>query len=811
MKRYILSILVFVFYLGYAQEEDSSIIDSFEDYADLTREQVYLHFNKSTYIVGEMLGFNAYVFIKDSKQLSDNTTNLYCQIVDTNDKVIKEKLLLVTSGVSRGEFEIDSLFATGEYRLKAYTNWMRNFTKEHNYFLENFKVINPLTNRDDKPQAVSDEIDVQFLPESGHLLEGTDNVIGIIAKDKLGNGISNLRLKLYDDTNTELTETILNEYGIGNFILNPKPGEIYTVKYSYNQKRKEQQLLKAENKGVVLSIKELPRKNSIAVSIKTNDNTLDLIKGKRYKLSIHNGSEIKELQFAFTDLLEVSQTVSLTQLFPGINIFTVFDNEDRPIAERMYFNYKGLNLAPQDYTIFNTINNDSIEIRVTMPNVKLDQFQNLSVSVLPSKTKSYEHHQNIISSLYLQPYLREAVEQADYYFSDITAAKKYELDNLLLTLGWSSYDWGAIFNEPPEPYYDFEVGINYTINRNDNKIKNYIIYPNINSNSEILTLEEGQKSFEKRGFFPLDDETIRIGESKKGEIGKANLSMQYSLLDIKPFTTNHKSKTILSENQSGNTVVEEFKDAEGEILDEVKIFASRGYSRIEDLQNRRIGKVTEFNDELFKQYKTLAQFLSSKGYIVEERPQVTGIGDDTEYSTFRIYNRSRRSLAGLTYEINGVIYTNPGDGLESPRIYLDGVLLSDLDFLVGFSMETVDYIEINKGGVGEGFRGGFGTIRIVTDPKKRLLTQKSRTSYSEYKIPLTFTSPKQFYIPKYRSFESPFFNEYGVVDWFPNVVVGNDGYLTLKVLDTGVPIKLFIEGVVNTEQLMSDVITIGEN
>lgn len=808
MRKYLVLILYFLSFIGNTQEEDSSIIDNFEDYTDLTREQVYLHFNKSTYIVGEMLGFNAYVFIKEGKQLSENTTNLYCQIVDSNDKVIKEKLLLVTSGVSRGEFEIDSLFATGEYRLKAYTNWMRNFTKEHNYFLENFKVINPLTNKDDKPQAVSDAIDVQFLPESGHLLVETDNVVGIIAKDQLGNGVANLRLKLYDSNTTEIGEVTLNQFGIGNFVLTPKQGEVYTARYSYNEKSKEQQLPKAEDNGIILSIKELSRRKEIAISIKTNDNTLERVKQKTYTLSIHNGSEIKELAFAFSDTKERSQVIKSDQLFPGINIFTVFDSEDRPIAERMYFNYEGLNLAPQDYTISNIRKNDSITIKVAMPNVKLDQFQNISVSVLPSETKSYEHHQNIISILYLQPYLREAVEQADYYFRDITAAKKYELDNLLLTLGWSSYDWGTIFNASPEPYYDFEVGINYTINRNDTKTKNYIIYPNINSNSEILTLEEGQRSFEKRGFFPLDDETIKVGESKNGEVGAANLSLQYSLLDIKPFTTGYIPQSVLIGDQSSNTAIETLKTFEGETLDEVKVIAKRGYTRIEKLRNRSLGNITEFDDELFKQYKTLAQFLSSKGFIVEETPEVN---EDGVYSVFRIYNRQRRSFAGLTYEINGVIYRNPGNGLESPRIYLDGVLLEDLDFLNGFSMETVDYVEVNKGGIGEGFRGAFGTIRIVTDPEKRLLTQKPRTSYSEYKIPLTFTTPQRFYVPKYRSFESRFFNEYGVIDWFPNVQVDNNGYLTLKVLDTGTPITLFIEGVVNSEQLVSDHILVDKD
>lgn len=793
MKRYFIFLLVFTVYFGYAQDEESEVVDNFEDYADLSREQVYLHFNKSSYIVGEMLGFNAYVFLKEGKQLSSNTTNLYCQIIDGNDKVIKEKLLLVTNGVSRGDFMIDSLFTSGEYKLKAYTNWMRNFNKEHNYFLENFRVIDPVTNTQDKPIAATDAIDIQFLPESGHLLSGTENVVGIIAKDKLGVGVSNLRLKLFDATNTEIAEATLNQYGIGNFLISPKNRKSYTVKYNYNEKPQELKLPVLDDNGVILSIKELPRRNSVAISLKTNQSTLKRIKEKGYKLSIHNGGEIKEIQFTFRDSKEVSQTIATNQLFPGINVFTLFNEVNRPIAERMYFNFEGLNLTTLEYNVVNNKSKDSLEIKIAMPRVSQDQFQNISVSVLPSATKSYQHHQNIISALYLQPYIRSAVEHANYYFTDITDKKKVELDNLLLTLGWSSYDWATIFNESPEGNFDFEVGLSYTINRNDTKEKNLIIYPNINSNSEILTLVQGQQSFEKRGFFPLDDETLRIGAAtKKGKIGAANLVLQYSPIDIKLFSTNYTPKTVLTTDQSVNTVIEALKASEGETLEEVKLFAKRKYTRIEKLQNQSIGKITEFDDELYKQYRTIGQFLSSRGFLVEETPQVV----NGVFSIFRIYNRSKRSLS-----------PNP----ESPRVYLDGVLLNEVDILSDLSMQTVDYVNINKGGIGEGFRGGFGTIRIVTDPRRRLLIAKQQVSYSEYKVPLTFTTPKRFYIPRYQSFESLFFEEYGIIDWFPNVRVGDDGSLTLKVLNTKTPITLFIEGVVNTDQLVSDFITIQGN
>ena len=70
-------------------------------------------------------------------------------------------------------------------------------------------------------------------------------------------------------------------------------------------------------------------------------------------------------------------------------------------------------------------------------------------------------------------------------------------------------NWTTIFNAPPEPIYDFEIGVDYTINVNSNTSKNLLIYPNVNTKSELLTLDKNQSSFQKRGFFPLTDEKIK--------------------------------------------------------------------------------------------------------------------------------------------------------------------------------------------------------------------------------------------------------------------------------------------------------------
>ena len=52
-----------------------------------------------------------------------------------------------------------------------------------------------------------------------------------------------------------------------------------------------------------------------------------------------------------------------------------------------------------------------------------------------------------------------------------------------------------------------------------------------------------------------------------------------------------------------------------------------------------------------------------------------------------------------------------------------------------------------------------------------------------------------------------FFSDYGAIDWKPNLKFEN-GKIEFKVLNTGLPLKIFIEGVVNSDTLISEIIKI---
>ncbi|WP_299112815.1 hypothetical protein [uncultured Winogradskyella sp.] len=771
-----------------AQSDFEDIEDNFEDFAELTREQIYSHINKSTFITGESIWFKTYVLSKDNMELSTKTANIYCVLYDNENRPIKKKMIMGFNGVANGEFAIDSTFTSGEYTLKTYTNWSRNFQDEYVHHESKIKIINPQEKEFDKPLKTNNLIDVQLLPESGHLLANTTNRVGIIAKDSLGKAVKNLRVTLYED-GKELSEVELNHLGTNIFNVSPKSASKYKATYYYNNNKYEVKIPTVESQGLLLQIKETD--SDVEVYVKTNTQTLAQAINKPFKLTIHNSVDMLGYDFLFQDKPTQLFKFSKKDLFPGINIFTLFNSSGEAIAERMSFNFEGLNISSSS-SYDAKKQKDSIDIKIAINSISKDKLQSLSASVLPAETKSYNHNSNILSSILLSPYLKGPIENANYFFNDINSTKIKELDQLLLTQGWSRYDWNTIFNNQPEMTYDFEYGVDYKLSSNSKREETFLVYPNYNTKSELIDVKPND-FVDKIGFFPMDGELLRIGQVQKNKkVGEASLVVNFTTNSIPEFNNISNSISIEQGNQAANqgyNITPLVGLDKVQQLDEVKLVKIKEYTRIEKLQNKTIGKIHEFDEKMKRRYRTFAQFISSHGYLVETTKEIRG-ENSGGISLFRIETRSPVSI----------------NGTKEPRIFLDGVYLVDYNFLNEFSMRNVDYVEINRGGIGEGLRASAGVIRIYTDPSKRPEV-KSKIAFTEYKIPLTFSTPKKFYTPRFGSNNSQFFKDYGTIDWQPNLKVEN-GFINMKIQNIGQPVNIYLEGVVNSDSLISEIITV---
>ncbi|WP_400076040.1 hypothetical protein [Winogradskyella sp. R77965] len=780
--------LLFFICFGFlsAQEESVDIIDTYEDYTASPRETVYLHLNKSTYIKGEFIGFTAYVLDKKDKRLSLLTTNLYVSIEDENKNIIKKKLIRVDNGIASNIFTVDSLFNSGLYNIKAYTNWMRNFD-EHNYHVETIRVINPETEKYIEKPFVNNTIDAQFLPESGHLLNGVLNKVGVVVKDSQGFGVPIAEGQIIGKDNEVLTTFKTNPLGIGSFSLMADVNENYKVKINYaNEDFTFPIGHDVKKSGVILSLRRL--KTKVFASVTTNSETLDNIKNKRYTLMIHNGDNYDALDIYFTDDKVVTKVIEDNSIPTGINILTLFNENEIPVAERLFFNYEGIDIIKTD-KVSATDFVDSLRVKLNFKAINPEVFNNISISVLPQETASYNRHHNVLSQTMLQPYIKGAIENGSYYFNNIDDKKRFDLDNLLITQGWSSYDWNNMFIPEKFPHA-FEQGITLKANVNNQKhLKDtYVLHHFGNNQPQYKQTSEGNNTIIFENLFPIENSHVYISRSREnGNLVPAQLYLQ-TLPNVIP---NLATATDLFQPDSGYKVIEKldlsnplsFSMDEKQRLDEVVVESSVDKALV---RARKLGKHS------YGEIKVIDQM------------------DRLTFNTIFHYLAFNRVYTGINPATNEGGLFNGRLNRGAMAVFLDGIPLTSISILETYTMADIDYIEINRGGLGEGFRGLNGAIRIHTSYKSLFDSSQSKTA-QDYNLPLTFSENKKYYTPKYRYYNDDFFIGYGTIDWKPKLAVDSEGNVSFKILKPLVPITLFIEGMANDGSFIFEEKTVSLN
>ncbi|MBK9016188.1 MAG: hypothetical protein IPM82_20160 [Saprospiraceae bacterium] len=92
----------------------------------LSPEKVYLQFDRLFFEPGEDIWFNAYVRDANSLKASPKSEILYVELLGPNGSVLKKINLLAKGGTAAGDFQLDPNAPGGLYKIRAYTNWMRN-------------------------------------------------------------------------------------------------------------------------------------------------------------------------------------------------------------------------------------------------------------------------------------------------------------------------------------------------------------------------------------------------------------------------------------------------------------------------------------------------------------------------------------------------------------------------------------------------------------------------------------------------------------------------------------------------------------
>ena len=128
-------------------------------------ENVYIATDRHDYLAGDTIWFSAFVLDNLYMDSTFISKILYVDLINADNKLEKHLKLIIRNGRTRGDFALNKDLKNGIFRIRAYTQYMRNFQNEylfekdipvHQSNLRNLIVVNPVINK----SADGDSVDL---------------------------------------------------------------------------------------------------------------------------------------------------------------------------------------------------------------------------------------------------------------------------------------------------------------------------------------------------------------------------------------------------------------------------------------------------------------------------------------------------------------------------------------------------------------------------------------------------------------------------------------------------------------------------
>jgi len=208
VNRYTLlfSLLMLLVSQAKAQRGVEQVIQPLEAWAkDFPQEKVHVHLDKPYYIAGDTVWFKTYTVIGARHQLSSMSGAIYVDLISSTDSVISSLKLPVMAGMAKGNIDLPVDLRPGNYRLRAYTQWMRNAGSD--YFYDRPLFIGSMN-----PDGIQTEATLQY-----DKAEGKVSGMQIRFTDARGQALANKSVDYMMRTPSELLSrrrTMTNSEGV---------------------------------------------------------------------------------------------------------------------------------------------------------------------------------------------------------------------------------------------------------------------------------------------------------------------------------------------------------------------------------------------------------------------------------------------------------------------------------------------------------------------------------------------------------------------------------------------------------------------
>ena len=291
-------------------------------------------------------------------------------------------------------------------------------------------------------------VDLQFLPESGHLVSGITTRVAIKAMGEDGK-FADVDGNIFNSKNQLVCNFKTTHAGMGSFTFTPEQNEKYTAAIKLPDGVEEQYPLPdIATAGTVLSINPVAVNDSFIIHIQAQ-NVLD--KSSFYLFGQSRNSICYAGKVSFSKNNEQVLHVPATAFPTGVARFTLLNGNMQPLNERMIFvnHHDNLNIEIVPHKAVYNIH-DSIALTIQVKDKQGQPVQGtFSLAVTDDGQVKADSTDNIATYFLLTSNLKGTIENPNYYFSHLNINAQADLDNLLLTQGWTGFDWKDVFNTKP--------------------------------------------------------------------------------------------------------------------------------------------------------------------------------------------------------------------------------------------------------------------------------------------------------------------------------------------------------------------------
>jgi hypothetical protein len=430
-------------------------------------EKVYLQTDKPYYAAGDNIWFKAYITAGSRHQLSVLSASVNVELLDERDSVKQWIRLPVTSGMARGDIALPDTLRQGKYRIRAYTNWMRNAGPDY-YFDKQLTIGNENAPVAETKKAIEHKAVISFFPEGGNLVTGLKSVVAFKAVGGDGLGID-AQGSLTDAQGHTVCTFSTAHLGIGRFSFTPEKGKSYTARVTYRDGSQSSVPLPAAlNDGYVLQVNNADSA-AIYVQVRASAGLL----AEPVYLYAQAGGETRYTARNKPGVMPFNAVIPKSLLPSGIAQFTLFSSAGEPLNERIVFidhpeELLKLDVHPDKLTITSTTQAKvkiGLEAHDAAGQPVTGSF--LVAVIDESKVSTNEDNETtILSQLLLTADLKGYIEQPAYYFNKDNDTTRSNLDILMMTQGYRRFAWKPLLagTIPPALYpADRQASISGTI------------------------------------------------------------------------------------------------------------------------------------------------------------------------------------------------------------------------------------------------------------------------------------------------------------------------------------------------------------